>query len=1275
MNQIVWEHFDGFKFQKFCNELLLLEVSKFANVYSAPGPDGGIDQTYEGNYEGKKGKWRFQDKFHNSGNKNNDIKALKREIIDDITNNYINENFLIFITNINLTTRHHDDFIENAKKEILRREGSCDVMIWHGATIEALVRLHPILFQWYWGTTTTTLQLHSDHFKSQLSANNNKRNSFCNSFFDREKELQQLHNFLNSDLTSSLALVANGGYGKTRLCIEFMNQVMTQKSEWLPVVVVHQGYNGNDVARLMQEQKRLLVLLDNANEQPEIFEDIKRQVEGTNGKSKLLITTRNTLFNQTIRRVSSHNRDIDKIELKQLTPEDTLRMLEAELPFIDKRNLIALRNISKGVPNVLIELIRAIKNGKQPIAISRDNFFTEVVLSIVNEAATDTETNTGINRKLTFELLQLLSVLSPLNNQKEEIDFIAATINCLTYDVQILINELHKIGIIEKYGKLSIKPDPYSDVILLDAFRKMPDFIKRVYNQDGVNKYIENIIKNLSEAELPNSEIHSFTQRMLHDYFDIISDGTTNGNKIKSAFELANDICIAKPEIAVVAIHNWIALLNNKSHPIHIQDVIYTNKSFVSVINDIVKSIFNKLYIHTNYKQDNIFELHQIVEAFIKASNDYKVLHSCYNYEREQFKCLGYNVHKCCELQFVLKDIATKYLISLNEFQNSVALEACDVLLQMEFQIESYYDHVSGEIHYGHYTLPECDHSKQIRIEVLDSLIGYYKSRDGNQGRRETLFSNLTRHLFYCTKASTTRYNFNTDQESELIINFLKSLLNDSPTMQERSKILAATGTIKGEFKEKFIDDFDELRYLSLKLNSAQQELELLLNSEDYFDHRINAGKTFLRLIEEYNDDEKLQEDLLSFSIGKYQMDGSLYWILQVLIEHKQDFAKSLFERVLNYHINRIGEYSCLIKAFYQDNEYFKSVIQRLDDKQPEQLSTIVWMLIYGRCTDTNYYEKDDIDYFELALNTHNETAKRFLNTSLIQFVKLDKERVFLLLGRLISNNSDNKAGFLHTMLTDEDFTTHYRNETKYLLDKHLSLLPINESFGGDEILTFIENKFDFETLYSFIRNWLEAKAEENDGYFFSDGYPFTNPSFDSNADNARFIKAITKYVSLSKEKLDSRIEKQILKKHSPKDGFTDTSVKSTLILIQEFENDREKLFALAKGISIFPPMTEALIISMCHIATAWLEKAEPFVTLKQVHEIFGTDFYLGSGSKSKTGKGPYIQDVQRKNLLESILSKNCFPDLIKQYLQQCLLRVNKDIQDEIDNDINKERW
>lgn len=115
MRKLDWNNFDGTEFQKFCNSLLLFNVSKFAHVYSAPGSDGGVDQLYEGTHDSKTDKWRFQDKFHNSGKKSSDIAALKKDILSDIRDNYTNENFIVFITNVNLTVKKCNELVIDAE--------------------------------------------------------------------------------------------------------------------------------------------------------------------------------------------------------------------------------------------------------------------------------------------------------------------------------------------------------------------------------------------------------------------------------------------------------------------------------------------------------------------------------------------------------------------------------------------------------------------------------------------------------------------------------------------------------------------------------------------------------------------------------------------------------------------------------------------------------------------------------------------------------------------------------------------------------------------------------------------------------------------------------------------------------------------------------------------------------------------------------------------------------------------------------------------------------
>ncbi|MEJ7823272.1 MAG: hypothetical protein WKF85_13185 [Chitinophagaceae bacterium] len=259
MQEIRWNHFNGKQFQKLCNSILLFEVSKFAHVFTAEGADSGIDQSFVGKYGDEIGKWRFQDKFHNSGKGSADIAALKRDITTDIKNNYKGEDFLVLFTNVNLTTKKYNELFVLGNQTIKETgNNNCTFFLWHEATIEGLIANHPLIFNWFWERDSVLLQTYHEYFQQQLKTNNDDlRYQLHNTFFGRETDLDVLDLFLKSS-KSALAIIANGGYGKTRLCIEFFERTVSRQEDWLVLVLTHTGFNANHFARLLDTNRRLL---------------------------------------------------------------------------------------------------------------------------------------------------------------------------------------------------------------------------------------------------------------------------------------------------------------------------------------------------------------------------------------------------------------------------------------------------------------------------------------------------------------------------------------------------------------------------------------------------------------------------------------------------------------------------------------------------------------------------------------------------------------------------------------------------------------------------------------------------------------------------------------------------------------------------------------------------------------------------------------------------------------------------------------------------------
>ena len=119
MNNINWPDFNGEKFQSFCNDLLSFEIGKDFVPFSAPGADQGIDGLFEGKYNGKQGKWRFQAKFHHPDTgRIAGYNQLKSQVKKDIDKNIQDETAVIFITNVELNPAQRKEIKQIADKAL-----------------------------------------------------------------------------------------------------------------------------------------------------------------------------------------------------------------------------------------------------------------------------------------------------------------------------------------------------------------------------------------------------------------------------------------------------------------------------------------------------------------------------------------------------------------------------------------------------------------------------------------------------------------------------------------------------------------------------------------------------------------------------------------------------------------------------------------------------------------------------------------------------------------------------------------------------------------------------------------------------------------------------------------------------------------------------------------------------------------------------------------------------------------------------------------------------
>src|SRR5450432_1782212 len=362
MESFSWEQFDGRSFQSLCNALLLFEVSKFAFVFTAAGKDNGIDQLYRGFLYGENGIWRFQDKFHNSGNKNSDISAFKRDVLNDIETNYDGENGIIFLTNVNLGTEKYEEILREASQKLADLGyNDCKIYLWHQAAIEGLLINQPVVRHFFWERDTLLLQPFQEYFKNPLNPSRpDNRYQLINPFFGRKNEQTTLRSFLENPTSTMLAIIANGGFGKTRLAVEYFKDEISKNDIWIPLVLTRTGFSPQGFNKLLLTGRRLLILIDDAHEMPSVINEVKRQVDNFGGRHKVLLTTRPSLFGSLMQSVSSLSKDIERLPLERLEYSETKEMFKSELHWLQSHNINYLADRSKGVPNLILEWIRLI---------------------------------------------------------------------------------------------------------------------------------------------------------------------------------------------------------------------------------------------------------------------------------------------------------------------------------------------------------------------------------------------------------------------------------------------------------------------------------------------------------------------------------------------------------------------------------------------------------------------------------------------------------------------------------------------------------------------------------------------------------------------------------------------------------------------------------------------------------------------------------------------------------------------------------------------------
>lgn len=420
-NNLNWEgaNFDHNRFQRFCNMLLMYEISPNVVPFSAPGKDGGVDAWFDGEYAGFSGKWRFQAKYK-SVERKEAINKLRADIKADIVNNLREEDHLIFLTNISIGPDARNNLIDGALTEI-NKVGKRDVRfdIWDEAKLEGLIGRHGVVYQYFFGKGERYLVPWEDYFSSKLDAPPCDISGFSGLFVGRENEIESLIKWLH-DNDSELfhTIQAPGGWGKTRLTVEFFKELGNRKSRWsVWIPASRSALKAENLSIATSGADQLLILIDDADLYMEL-EDLvnaigSRELEG---RIKLLLTMRNARIE------AFYDGKSPQFLLKQFLRLGKLNHRAAyDLCYNIVDGSIRYQTIDRiveaadGVPLVIKAMVSVANRGHSELFKDKTLNFGKIVQKYLEEIANHAGSKTKLLESQVIQVLSLASVISPFS--------------------------------------------------------------------------------------------------------------------------------------------------------------------------------------------------------------------------------------------------------------------------------------------------------------------------------------------------------------------------------------------------------------------------------------------------------------------------------------------------------------------------------------------------------------------------------------------------------------------------------------------------------------------------------------------------------------------------------------------------------------------------------------------------------------------------------------------------------------------------------------------
>ncbi|NJI72722.1 hypothetical protein HCX49_05850 [Sphingobacterium kitahiroshimense] len=1281
MNSINWSNFNPSVFTLFCNALLSFEIGNNFVPFSAPGRDGGIDGQYEGEYGGETGKWRFQYKFHKVARKQG-FNSLKAELKNEIKS-LKDENIFVLITNVEL--------LPQELKELKELFTSCtselpyipSFKVWDGAKIFSLYIQYPLLELWLnEGFKTAQLLEYRDYFSKEMKLNEFDPGTLTNIFVSREKDIEKLKTFLSTN--NSLFLISGeAGIGKTRLVVEFFENHVRQLENWKALVLASKDIQVDTLNKALSSNKKTIILIDDAHTYTsETIGDLKRLADGFEGSVKLILTSRKLQAFESLQLIKDYDlEDEIKIELGNLERQEAQRIFESYLLNTKYRHYInELIELSYGRPILIVAILKAIQEGISISKIREGGFLKKYVVKYFEEFYKIVSSQTEISKFKLKRLLQNIALIEPFNYTNNEIISELSTIHKIEIpEINLCLKTLIDFSFVSGRFEQSIKPDYYSDILLLDI------------NQEDASGYIsqfntllDNIIFNLSSVDEADNSDSQILDEILNKYVSWILVETDADDLnyysqialINRIFNTIRRIVFVRPEIAKKSVEMYLACMNKADHPIAIELQKIRDSGFSTGYTSLekIESILydlNALPEYYSFVLKSSIKLHELTGD--------KQIPTIYSFskrdviDRYSLSVQNYFIDRFMEL--AKKDDSKSF---------PFLLEILNKMLSLDFNSTENSNNSPNAIVFTTYYLPETAKVKDFRLKVLQTLVDAYEDEDLKHHKQVVLKQILdVPRIVFATDRN--KKPFRHDEEIEAVLNFLEQHTINFGIAAQKEIFDRLYWFERWKIDEKFIPQLDRIKKIMLPKSLAEELGHLFGNSEISLKGHNEMLSEFENKISEILKEDNFDEISLALYEFLSEQENQPYFFydfLKLLVKkstkHGLSFHDLLFEKDYNLYYH-FGDSILSVIYFEKDeNTAYWERIDKLEVLNKSEADNFI-LSIYGRrvpgsavLSDKDiqtilriYNKKDPDNNFNLASGLQSIISYKYPNAYTIVSDYLDR-----------ANQRDAEMFFL--WLSDNKMAS--SELVKDLVIGHSVRFRLSHQI--ERVLTNVLNDYGSEIIFDYLisrYNFKKNFVEQNRTLM---GYEFLPNGDHSNLFNNQidlkermFFKALEWYLKEDNSKGQLYYGKDIFEYLQPSNLVTDSTYETYNSLLDIYSNDINKLQRIAESLDVFEVKNSLLVKLILKGYSHLINIDEAEDNLKSIKQA-GYSFYsalTSLGVKTGTPGQPFQVDLDLRDLLESELKLLPMHVESRSLIISALKSINSEI--ERSSDLDNETW